>query len=107
MVKRHEHRLRRAKDPKTKDQMIASTERGILVHTPVVHPRSRSLSKDSHRMTRDGTFYVENGKIQYGVRNFRFNERLDLTCSPNVQDWARPFGERRRVFRYGGSTNEG
>ena len=27
-------------------------------------------------MTRDGTFYVENGKVQHGVRNFRFNESL-------------------------------
>jgi predicted Zn-dependent protease len=27
-------------------------------------------------MTRDGTFYVEDGKVQGGVRNFRFNESL-------------------------------
>ena len=27
-------------------------------------------------MTRDGTFYVENGRICHGVRNFRFNESL-------------------------------
>ena len=27
-------------------------------------------------MTRDGTFLVEDGKIQRGVRNFRFNQGL-------------------------------
>ena len=27
-------------------------------------------------MTRDGTFLVEDGKIQHGIRNFRFNESL-------------------------------
>lgn len=25
-------------------------------------------------VTRDGTFYVENGQIKYPVKNFRFNE---------------------------------
>ena len=25
-------------------------------------------------LTRDGTFYIENGAIQYPVKNFRFNE---------------------------------
>jgi predicted Zn-dependent protease len=27
-------------------------------------------------MTRDGTFYVENGEVRYGIRNFRFNQGL-------------------------------
>jgi len=27
-------------------------------------------------MTRDGTFLVENGKLQHGILNFRFNESL-------------------------------
>ncbi len=25
-------------------------------------------------LTRDGTFYIENGKIKHPVKNFRFNE---------------------------------
>jgi predicted Zn-dependent protease len=25
-------------------------------------------------LTRDGTFYIENGEIKYPVKNFRFNE---------------------------------
>ncbi|HKR97595.1 MAG TPA: metallopeptidase TldD-related protein, partial [Candidatus Angelobacter sp.] len=27
-------------------------------------------------MTRDGTFLVEQGKVQHGLRNFRFNQSL-------------------------------
>jgi predicted Zn-dependent protease len=27
-------------------------------------------------MTRDGTFYIENGRVKHGIRNFRFNESL-------------------------------
>jgi len=25
-------------------------------------------------MTRDGTFYVEDGQVRHGILNFRFNE---------------------------------
>ena len=60
----------------TVEQMIASTERGILVtrlwYIREVEPFEKMLTG----MTRDGTFYVENGKVQNGVRNFRFNESL-------------------------------
>jgi len=60
----------------TIQQMIASTERGILVtrlwYIREVEPFEKMLTG----MTRDGTFYVENGKVLGGVRNFRFNESL-------------------------------
>lgn len=63
-------------DPKTVEQMIASTERGVLVtrlwYIREVDPYEKILTG----MTRDGTFLVENGKVQAGVRNFRFNESL-------------------------------
>jgi PmbA protein len=62
--------------PQSVDQMVASTERGVLVtrlwYIREVDPYEKILTG----MTRDGTFYVENGKIQYGVRNFRFNQSL-------------------------------
>ena len=62
--------------PQSVDQMIAATERGVLVtrlwYIREVDPYEKILTG----MTRDGTFYVENGKIQYGVRNFRFNQSL-------------------------------
>jgi PmbA protein len=64
------------KDPQTVEQMIASTERGVLVtrlwYIREVEPFEKMLTG----MTRDGTFYVENGRVQYGLRNFRFNETL-------------------------------
>jgi PmbA protein len=65
-----------ASKPQTIEQMVASTERGILVtrlwYIREVDPYEKILTG----MTRDGTFFVEDGKIQYGVRNFRFNESL-------------------------------
>jgi PmbA protein len=63
-------------DPKTSDQMIASTERGVLVtrlwYIREVDPYEKILTG----MTRDGTFYVEDGKVRHGILNFRFNESL-------------------------------
>ncbi|MGH9501751.1 MAG: TldD/PmbA family protein [Terriglobales bacterium] len=63
-------------DPKTVDQMIASTERGVLVtrlwYIREVDPYEKILTG----MTRDGTFYVEGGKVRHGILNFRFNESL-------------------------------
>jgi PmbA protein len=63
-------------NPQTVEQMIASTERGVLVtrlwYIREVEPFEKMLTG----MTRDGTFYVENGQVQSGVRNFRFNESL-------------------------------
>ncbi|MGB8010456.1 MAG: TldD/PmbA family protein [Terriglobales bacterium] len=62
--------------PQTVDEMIASTERGVLVtrlwYIREVDPYEKIVTG----MTRDGTFLVENGKIQCGLRNFRFNQSL-------------------------------
>jgi PmbA protein len=72
-------------NPKSVEQMIASTERGVLVtrlwYIREVDPYEKILTG----MTRDGTFYVEDGKIRYGVRNFRFNESLIHMLS-NVEE---------------------
>lgn len=58
------------------DQMIASTERGILItrlwYIREVDPYEKILTG----MTRDGTFLIESGKLSYGARNFRFNQSL-------------------------------
>ncbi len=65
-----------ANDSQNVEQMIASTERGILVtrlwYIREVEPFEKMLTG----MTRDGTFLIENGRVQAGVRNFRFNESL-------------------------------
>jgi PmbA protein len=78
-----------ANAPQTVEQMIASTDRGVLVtrlwYIREVEPFEKMLTG----MTRDGTFYVENGKVQAGVRNFRFNESLIHMLS-NVQAMSAP-----------------
>src|SRR5271163_3091446 len=70
-------------------QMIASTERGVLVtrlwYIREVEPFEKMLTG----MTRDGTFYVENGRVQHGVRNFRFNESL-IHMLANVESMSAP-----------------
>jgi PmbA protein len=62
--------------PQSIEQMIASTERGILVtrfwYIREVDPYEKIVTG----MTRDGTFLIENGRVQGGLRNFRFNESL-------------------------------
>jgi predicted Zn-dependent protease len=58
----------------TIDQMIASTERGLLVtrlwYIRPVDPRTILFTG----LTRDGTFLVENGRITSAVKNLRWNE---------------------------------
>jgi predicted Zn-dependent protease len=60
----------------TVDQMIAGTDRGILItrlwYIREVDPYEKILTG----MTRDGTFLIEGGKVRHGVRNFRFNQSL-------------------------------
>ncbi len=76
-------------DPQTVEQMIASTEHGVLVtrlwYIREVEPFEKMLTG----MTRDGTFLVENGRVQGGVRNFRFNESLIHMLS-NVEAMSLP-----------------
>jgi PmbA protein len=56
------------------DEMIASTDHGILVtrcwYIREVDPYEKVLTG----MTRDGTFLVEGGQAVAGIRNFRFNQ---------------------------------
>jgi predicted Zn-dependent protease len=55
-------------------QMIASTERGVLVtrfwYIRPVDPRTILYTG----LTRDGTFLIENGKVTHAIKNFRYNE---------------------------------
>lgn len=70
-------------------QMIASTERGVLVtrlwYIREVDPYEKIVTG----MTRDGTFLVENGRVKHGIRNFRFNESLIHMLS-NVEAMSTP-----------------
>ncbi len=71
------------------DAMIASTERGVLVtrlwYIREVDPYEKIVTG----MTRDGTFLVENGKVQCGLRNFRFNQSL-ISMLSNVEAMSAP-----------------
>ena len=58
----------------TLEDMIASTERGLLVtrfwYIRSVDPRTLLFTG----LTRDGTFLVENGQVTHPVKNLRWNE---------------------------------
>ncbi len=60
----------------TLDQMVHSTERGLLItrlwYIREVDPYQKIVTG----MTRDGTFWVEDGEVKYGVKNLRFNQSL-------------------------------
>jgi predicted Zn-dependent protease len=60
----------------TVEQMVASTERGILVTRLWYIREVDPYGKIFTGMTRDGTFLVEGGQVTAGVRNFRFNQGL-------------------------------
>jgi predicted Zn-dependent protease len=68
----------------TVDEMVASTERGLLVtrlwYIREVDPYEKIMTG----MTRDGLFLVEKGKIASAVRNFRFNQSV-LEMLRNVE----------------------
>lgn len=56
------------------EDLIKGTQRGILVtrfwYIRQVDPKTELYTG----LTRDGTFYIENGKIKHPVKNFRYNE---------------------------------
>ncbi|WP_034920817.1 TldD/PmbA family protein [Gillisia sp. CAL575] len=56
------------------EDLIRDTKKGILVtrlwYIRSVDPQTLLFTG----LTRDGTFYIENGKIKHPVKNFRFNE---------------------------------
>lgn len=73
----------------TLDEMVASTERGILVTRLWYIREVEPYEKICTGMTRDGTFYIENGRLHGGLRNFRFNESLIHLLS-NVEAMSAP-----------------
>jgi PmbA protein len=66
------------------EEMIASTDRGLLVtrlwYIREVDPYEKIMTG----MTRDGLFLVEKGKVTSAVRNFRFNQSI-LEMLRNVE----------------------
>jgi predicted Zn-dependent protease len=58
------------------DEMIASTDRGILITRLWYIREVEPYDKIMTGMTRDGTFLIENGRVNCGLRNFRFNQGI-------------------------------
>ena len=56
--------------------LISTMEEGILIsrawYVRYVNPKTLEVTG----MTRDGTFWIENGKIAYPIKNMRFNQSL-------------------------------
>ena len=69
--------------------LIKSTEKGILVtrfwYIRSVDPQTLLLTG----LTRDGTFYIENGEIKFPIKNFRFNESPIIMLN-NVEALGKP-----------------
>jgi predicted Zn-dependent protease len=73
----------------TIEELIASTQRGVLVtrfwYIRSVDPRVLLVTG----LTRDGTFLIEDGKITKAVKNLRFNESPIFMLN-NVEAMGRP-----------------
>ncbi len=74
---------------KSTAELIANTRKGVLVtrtwYIRMVDPQSVLLTG----LTRDGTFYIENGKIKHPIKNFRFNES-PVAMLNNIDEIGRP-----------------
>ncbi|MCK8493846.1 TldD/PmbA family protein [Spirosoma sp. RP8] len=70
-------------------ELIKSTDKGILVtrfwYIRAVDPQTQLYTG----LTRDGTFYIENGQIKFPVKNFRFNESPVIMLN-NVEALGKP-----------------
>ena len=79
------------------DDLVRDTARGILVtrfwYIRGVDPQTLLLTG----LTRDGTFFIENGKIQYAIKNFRFNESPIIMLN-NVEALGKPVRQGGNLF---------
>jgi predicted Zn-dependent protease len=74
---------------KSTAELIKGTKKGILVtrtwYIRMVDPQTVLLTG----LTRDGTFYIEDGEIKYPIKNFRFNESPVIMLN-NVEELGIP-----------------
>ncbi len=74
---------------KSTAELIRGTAKGILVtrtwYIRMVDPQTVLLTG----LTRDGTFYIENGQIKYPLKNFRFNESPVIMLN-NIDELGKP-----------------
>jgi predicted Zn-dependent protease len=71
------------------EEMIRDTRRGVLVtrlwYIRPLDPQTLLYTG----LTRDGTFYIENGEIKYPIKNFRFNES-PIVMLNNIEAMGKP-----------------
>ena len=71
------------------DDLIKGVKRGVLVtrmwYIREVDPQTILYTG----LTRDGTFYVENGEVKHAIKNFRFNESPVIMLN-NVEAMGKP-----------------
>jgi predicted Zn-dependent protease len=67
------------------EKMISETERGILItqlwYIRYLDPVKLTITG----MTRNGTFFIENGRIKHGIKNMRFNISIPQMLN-NIED---------------------
>jgi predicted Zn-dependent protease len=84
------------------EDMIKDTKKGVLVtrfwYIRPVDPQTLLYTG----LTRDGTFYIENGKIKHPIKNFRFNESPVIMLN-NLET----LGKQMRVASGGGPGGGG
>ena len=70
-------------------ELVKGTQKGILLtrtwYIRMVDPQTVLLTG----LTRDGTFYIENGQIKHPVKNFRFNESPVIMLN-NIDELGKP-----------------
>ncbi len=75
-------------DKSTMD-LVKGTKNGVLVtrtwYIRLVDPQTVLLTG----LTRDGTFYIEDGEIKYPIKNFRFNESPAIMLN-NIEEIGKP-----------------
>lgn len=92
--------------------LIAQTERGILVnrawYVRYINPKTLEVTG----MTRDGTFWIEDGQIAYPIKNLRFNQSLpemlrDVEALSTVQRFGSSVvpGVRVKAFNFSSVTD--
>lgn len=71
------------------DDMVKDTKKGLLVtrtwYIRMVDPQTVLVTG----LTRDGTFFIENGKIAFPVKNMRFNESPIIMLN-NIETLGKP-----------------
>jgi predicted Zn-dependent protease len=74
---------------KSTSDLVRETQRGVLVtrtwYIRMVDPQTVLLTG----LTRDGTFYIENGQLKHPIKNFRFNESPVIMLN-NIDELGRP-----------------